>query len=139
MVFLYQRYKCIMSSKASQLSGTTPLANQLSTCYAVSMTDEEGATLQAEYEASQFTSCPQPLDFLTNPCHTKSMTHTRSQLITALQREYDYLIHDDFDPDVDMTSDEHLAYLNSLSIDELIAEIDADDEFTVDDFLANWL
>ena len=102
--------------------------------------------MQAEYEAecyeasaSQFTTCPLPLDFPTNPCHTESMTDNRQQLITALQREYDYLIHDDFDPDVDMTSDEHLAYLNSLSIDELIAEIDADDEFTVDDFLTNWL
>ena len=95
--------------------------------------------MQAEYEASQFTSCPLPLDFSTNPCHTESMTDNRQQLITALQREYDYLIHDDFDPDVDMSADEHLAYLNSLSIDELIAEIDADDEFTVDDFLTNWL
>jgi len=123
----------------SQRSVTTPLANQLNTCYAVSMTDEECATMQAEYEASQFTSCPLPLDFPANPCHTKIMTDNRSALITALQREYDYLIHDDFDPDVDMTSDEHLAYLNSLSIDELIAEIDADDEFTVDDFLTNWL
>jgi len=109
------------------------------------MTDKEGAAMQAEYEAecyeasaSQFTSCPQPLDFPTNPCHTKFMTYNRSQLIDALQREYEYLIHDDFDPDVDMSADEHLAYLNSLSIDELIAEIDADDEFTVDDFLTNW-
>jgi len=124
-----------MSSEASQRSGTHPLANQLNTCYAVSMTDEEGAAMQAEYEASQFTSCPLPLDFPTNSCHTNSMTYTRQQLIDALQREYEFLIHDDFDPDVDMSADEHLAYLNSLSIDELIDDTNTDDEYTLDAFM----
>ena len=37
------------------------------------------------------------------------MTYTRDQLINALQHEYEYLIHDDFDPDVDMSATEHLA------------------------------
>jgi len=101
----------------TQRSGTTPLANQLNTCYAVSMTDEEGAAMQAEYEASQF---------------------TRQQLIDALQREYEYLIHDDFDPDVDMSADEHLAYLNSLSIDELIEDTNTDDEYTLDAFMHSY-
>jgi len=81
------------------------------------MTDEEGAAMQAEYEASQF---------------------TRQQLIDALQREYEYLIHDDFDPDVDMSADEHLAYLNSLSIDELIDDTNTDDEYTLDAFMHSY-
>jgi hypothetical protein len=36
------------------------------------------------------------------------MKYTRAQLIDALQNEYEYLCHDDFDPDVDMTMEEHL-------------------------------
>ena len=119
----------------TQRSGTTPLANQLNTCYAVSMTDKEGAAMQAEYEASQFTSCPQPLDFPTNLCHTNSMTFNRSALITALLNEYKFLCHDDFDPDVDATPDEYLAMLQSLSDDELIAEASDDD---VSEFISTW-
>jgi len=63
------------------------------------------------------------------------MTYTRDQLITALAAEYDYLCHDDFDPDVDMSPDEHLAYLNSLSLEQLIDDTGTDDEFTLDDFM----
>ena len=66
-------------------------------------------------------------------------TATRSQLITALHHEYEFLCHDDFDPDVDMTDAEHLAYLNSLTVDQLIDETTTDDEYTLDDFLRNWL
>ena len=66
------------------------------------------------------------------------MQYTRQQLIDALQHEYDYLIHDDFDPDVDMSTDEHLEYLNSLSIEQLIDETDTDDEhYTLDQFMYN--
>jgi len=69
------------------------------------------------------------------------MTYTRDQLITALSAEYDYLCHDDFDPDVDMSPDEHLAYLNSLSVEQLIDDTGTDDEFTLDDFMHrySWL
>jgi hypothetical protein len=67
-----------------------------------------------------------------------NMQYTRQQLIDALQHEYDYLIHDDFDPDVDMSTDEHLEYLNSLSIEQLIDETDTDDEhYTLDQFMYN--
>ena len=66
------------------------------------------------------------------------MTYTREQLITALAAEYDYLCHDDFDPDVDMSPAEHLSYLQSLSLDDLIAETSTDDIFTVDEFMHNY-
>ena len=92
--------------------------------------------MQAEYEASQFTSCPQPLDFPTNPCHTKIMTVNRSALISALYNEYKFLCHDDFDPDVDATPDEYLAMLQSLTDAELIDETSDDD---VNEFISNWL
>jgi len=65
------------------------------------------------------------------------MTYTREQLIDALSHEYDYLCHDDFDPDVDMSPAEHLSYLQSLSLDDLIAETSTDNIYTLDEFIAN--
>ena len=67
------------------------------------------------------------------------MTYTRSQLITALHHEYEFLCHDDFDPDVDPTPAEYLDMLNSLSDAELIDETSTDDIYHLDDFLRTWL
>jgi len=68
------------------------------------------------------------------------MTYTREQLITALTAEYDYLCHEDFDPDVDMTADEYSAHLHSLSIEELIKETDTDDSvYTLDEYMHNMI
>ena len=66
-----------------------------------------------------------------------NMQYTRQQLIDALSHEYDYLCHDDFDPDVDMSPDEHLEYLNSLSVEQLIDETDTDDGYTLDEYMFN--
>lgn len=63
------------------------------------------------------------------------MTYTREQLITALSAEYDYLCHDDFDPDVDMSSGDYRQFLNSLSVDELIDETCCDD---LDEYMSNY-
>ena len=66
-------------------------------------------------------------------------TATRSQLITALHHEYEFLCHDDFDPDVDPTPAEYLDMLNSLSDAELLDETATDTELTLDDFITAWL
>jgi len=63
--------------------------------------------------------------------------YTRQQLIDALAHEYDYLCHDDFDPDVDMSPDEHLEYLNSLSVEQLIDETSTGDGYTLDEYMFN--
>ena len=65
--------------------------------------------------------------------------YTRQQLIDALAAEYEYLCHDDFDPDVDMSPDEHLEYLNSLSVEQLIDDTGTDIEFSLDDFMTRYL
>lgn len=66
------------------------------------------------------------------------MKYTRQQLIDALQHEYDYLIHDDFDPDVDMTLEEHLQWLHTLTIEELVEETSTDEDYyTLDQFMYN--
>jgi uncharacterized protein (DUF2235 family) len=67
------------------------------------------------------------------------MTYTRSHLISALYHEYQWLCHDDFDPDVDATPDEYLAMLQSMSDAELIDESSTDTELTLDDFITAWL
>ena len=104
-----------------------------------SMNNREMSQLQAEYEADQFTLCPPSSPNAPLLCHTNSMTYTRSQLITALHREYEFLCHDDFDPEVDPTPDEYLAMLNSLSDAELLDETSTDDIYQLDDFLRTWL
>ena len=67
------------------------------------------------------------------------MTYTRDQLIKALQHEYDYLIHDSYDPDVDLTPEDHLDWLKSMSYDELVEETSTDGIFTLDEFMHNHL
>jgi len=52
---------------------------------------------------------------------------TRDELIDVLYREYEFLCHDDFDPDVDPTPDEYLDVLNTLSDDELVDWTSSDD------------
>jgi hypothetical protein len=68
---------------------------------------------------------------------TTSITYTRAQLIDALCHEYDYLCHDDYDPDVDMSPAAYRASLDVLSHDQLVAETTTDDIYTLDEFIAN--
>ena len=59
------------------------------------------------------------------------------QLITALQAEWEVLIHDDFEEGVDMTMEEHLTYLQTLTHSQLIEEVDADEDYlTLNDFMS---
>ena len=65
------------------------------------------------------------------------MTYTREQLITALHSEYEFLCHDDFDPDVDMSPSEYLTHLQSMSLDDLVNETLTDELYTLDAFMRN--
>ena len=65
--------------------------------------------------------------------------YSREQLITALQNEYEFLIHEDFEPEVDLTASEYLEHLNSLDIEQLIRLTDCDDVFPLDDFMNRYL
>ena len=60
---------------------------------------------------------------------TKATDYSVQQLIDALQHEWEYLIHDDFEEGVDMTIEEHLEYLHTLTHAQLIEECDCDDEY----------
>ena len=65
------------------------------------------------------------------------MTYTRDQLISALQHEYEYLIHDDFDPETDMSAEQHLEWLRTLAVEELAELTTTDDIYTLDEFMFN--
>ena len=47
------------------------------------------------------------------------MFNSRSKLIADIQADYEFIIHDDFDPDNDLTADQHLEWLHTLSDEEL--------------------
>ena len=50
--------------------------------------------------------------------------YSHQQLVEALQNEWEYLIHDDFIEGEDMTAEEHLKYLQSMTHSQLVDEID---------------
>jgi len=65
--------------------------------------------------------------------------YSREQLIAALQHEYEFLIHDDFEPGVDLTASEHRDWLNTLSYSELVAETSIGEGYSLDEFMYNHL
>ena len=62
----------------------------------------------------------------------------RQHLIDALYHEYEFLCHDDFDPDVDATPADYLDMLHKLTDDELLAESSTDSDVSLDDFITAW-
>ena len=66
------------------------------------------------------------------------MTYTKQQLIDALVREWEYLCHDDYDPE-DATPEEYRADMETLTLEELIEEACIDEEgFTLDHYMEAW-
>lgn len=64
--------------------------------------------------------------------------HDKQQLINALVAEYQYLCHDDFDPDVDTSPEEYLEMLKEMNYDELVEEANVDEEYTLEEYLETW-
>ena len=65
--------------------------------------------------------------------------YSREQLIAALQHEYEFLLHEDFEPEVDLTASEHLDWLHKLSDSELVAETSTGEGYSLDEFMHNHL
>lgn len=66
------------------------------------------------------------------------MKYTKEQLIDALVREYDYLCHDDYDPDDD-TPEEYQLKLECYSLKDLLRETSTGKGYTLEEFMENWL
>jgi hypothetical protein len=67
------------------------------------------------------------------------MNYTKAQLIDALVAEWDYLCHDDYDPD-DLSPEEYRKEMQELTIEQLIEETDTDSEgLTLDEYMETYL
>ena len=71
------------------------------------------------------------------------MNYTRQQLIDALVAEWEYLCHDDPDPD-DLSPEEYRKEMQKLTIEQLIEETDTDGVgiykgFTLDEYMDRYL
>ena len=62
--------------------------------------------------------------------------YSHQQLVDALQNEWEYLIHDDFIEGEDMTAEEHLKYLQSLTHSQLVDEIDVNDRHSFNEYMS---
>lgn len=65
------------------------------------------------------------------------MTYTANQLIDALVSEWEYLCHDDPEPD-DVTPEEYRKELEEYTLDELVEETGTDESFTLDEFMETY-
>ena len=66
------------------------------------------------------------------------MTISSNQIADALIAEHrDYLINCS-DDDGDMTLDEYIDFINTLSYDELVAETSTDDSFTLTEYVNHY-
>ena len=66
------------------------------------------------------------------------MSYTKQQLVEALCAEYDYLCHDDFNPETDPTLDEYCEMIEKMSMKELIKETCTDEDYTLDEYMERW-
>lgn len=66
------------------------------------------------------------------------MEYTKAQLVDALHNEYEHLCHDDFDPETDISLEEHLEWLQTLTLEELVAETTTDEVFTLHEFMERY-
>ena len=64
------------------------------------------------------------------------MKYTKAQLIDALVAEWEYLCHDDYDPD-DQTPEEYREDLIEMTIEQLIEETCTGEGYTVDEYMEN--
>ena len=65
------------------------------------------------------------------------MNYTRAQLIDALVAEWEYLCHDDYDPE-DQTPEEYREELQEYTLEQLIEETSTGEGYTLDEWMENW-
>jgi len=66
------------------------------------------------------------------------MKYTKAQLIDALVREWEYLCHDDYDPE-DQTPEEYREDLIEMTIKQLVEETNTDPEYyPLEEYMDNW-
>ena len=67
------------------------------------------------------------------------MDYTKAQLIDALVAEWEYLCHEDFDPETDQTPEEYREDLIEMTIEQLVEETDTDPEiYSLKQYMEFW-
>ena len=66
------------------------------------------------------------------------MNYTREKLIDALVAEWEYLCHDDPEPD-DLSPEEYRKEMQELTIEQLIEETSTGEGYTLEEFMENWV
>jgi hypothetical protein len=65
------------------------------------------------------------------------MNYTRADIINALVAEWEYLCHEDFDPE-DLTPKEYREELQDFTLEQLIEETSTGEGYTLDEWMENW-
>ena len=65
------------------------------------------------------------------------MNYTKAQLIDALVAEWEYLCHDDYDPE-DQTPEEYREDLIEMTLEELVEETSTGEGYTLDEWMEAW-
>ena len=65
------------------------------------------------------------------------MNYSKAQLINALVAEWEYLCHDDYDPE-DQTPEEYREDLIEMSLEELVEETSTGEGYTLEEYMENW-
>ena len=65
------------------------------------------------------------------------MNYTKAQLVDALVAEWEYLCHEDFDPE-DQTPKEYREELQDFTLEQLIEETSTGEGYTLDEWMENW-
>ena len=65
------------------------------------------------------------------------MNYTRADIINALVAEWEYLCHDDYDPE-DQTPEEYREELQDFTLEQLIEETSTGEGYTLDEWMKNW-
>ena len=76
------------------------------------------------------------ISIVTHTIRVLDMKYTKEQLIDALVHEWDYLCHDDYDPE-DPTPEEYRKDMEELTIEQLIEETSTGEGYTLDEFMEN--
>jgi hypothetical protein len=66
------------------------------------------------------------------------MKYTKEQLVDALCAEWDWLCHDDFDPENDPSPEQFREDMEKLTAEQLIEETWTDEEFTLDEYMERY-
>ena len=65
------------------------------------------------------------------------MNYTRADIINALVAEWEYLCHEDFDPE-DQTPKEYREELQDFTLEQLIEETSTGEGYTLDEYMENY-